>query len=596
MKKLKNSCKVALFAALLSMFTVGGFAQTTTVILSYCNDEITANDFRTSLEYDSPIQAAVCFPAAKLVALKGGKITKIRIGSEGGMTKTYCWVRPSLDKGAITIQRLGETKDGWNEVTLTSPYTITGDEIYVGFNGTLPAGKSIILNGTTNSNGGWLYAEGTGWSDMSEQNKGSLLIQAVVEIEGDVDTEDMGLESVSTDSRFVKNGTDYSFVATVANYGKEDKLMPTLHYQIGTMQEQTVEGSETVKAGSNVQKTFSATVDGLPEGKNTVRVWFDNSDAVADNNSFSKDLYVYSKSYPRTMLLEHFTGLSCVNCPGGDKALHNATEGRNDVAWVSHHVGYEEDELTVDASRDITGYGATSAPLAMVDRTVNPVSDNNKPTFGINWGNVNTSTNVVNAVFKYSSIQPSFVSVNIDNSYDPSSRKLTTTVSGERNSAIYSLVYDQANLTIYLTEDSVITSVAQKGGEPGDTIQAHVLRTAMTSSYGDRLTWNGDSYSATYTTTLPDSWKAKDMKVVAFVNRPIVDNDYTNAEVLNAGIKPLSETSGIQGISNTTNAHGSLQYFNLQGQKVAPSMMLAGNIYIEVSTSYGKKSVRKIMK
>lgn len=594
MKKLKNSCMVALLAALLSMLSVGSYAQTTTVILSYCNDEITANDFRTSLEYDSPIQAAVCFPAAKLVALKGGKITKIRIGAEEGMTKTYCWVRPSLDKGAITIQRLGTTTDGWNEVTLSNPYTITGDEIYVGYNCTLPAGKSVILNGTTNTNGGWLYAEGTGWNDMSAQNKGSLLIQAVVEIDGTVDTEDLGMESLTTDSRFVKNGTEYSFVATVANYGKEDKPMPTLHYQIGTMQEQTIEVSETVKAGANIQKTFSATVDGLPEGKNTMKVWFDNSDAVVDNNSISKDLYVYTKSYPRTMLLEHFTGLSCVNCPIGDKALHNATESRNDVAWVSHHVGYEEDELTVDASRDITGYGATSAPLAMVDRTVNPISDNNKPTFGINWGTVNTSTTVVDAVLKYSAIQPSFVSVNIDNSYDEATRTLSTTVSGERNGTIYNLVYDLANLTIYLTEDKVVTNVSQKGGEPSDTIQAHVLRTAMTGSYGDQLAWDGDTYSATYTTTLPDNWKAEDMKVVAFVNRPIINNDYTNTEVLNTAIKSLTETTGIHGINSTTN--GSLHYFNLQGQQVMPSMMQAGNIYIEVSTFNGKKTVKKIKK
>jgi len=79
--------------------------------------------------------------------------------------------------------------------------------------------------------------------------------------------------------------------------------------------------------------------------------------------------YVYESAYPRTLLLEHFTSLPCVNCPPVDRKLEEVVAGRSDVAWVSHHVGYKNDEFTLAAENALIHYGVNGNPYIMLDRT-----------------------------------------------------------------------------------------------------------------------------------------------------------------------------------------------------------------------------------
>ena len=63
-----------------------------------------------------------------------------------GMKNVYLFIRPSLDKPAITkLHKIDETTSGWNEVTLNEPYTVTGEEIFLAFNAELPAGMGLLF-------------------------------------------------------------------------------------------------------------------------------------------------------------------------------------------------------------------------------------------------------------------------------------------------------------------------------------------------------------------------------------------------------------------------------------------------------------------
>lgn len=575
------------------MLFITSIAQATTVTLGYCNNEIKDTDYRTDLDFDAPIQGAIRFTSAQLAAYKGAKITKLRIGAEAGMTKTYLWVRPSLTEPAVAIKRLGTTADGWNEVTLDSPYTITGSEIYIGFNGTLPQGKSIIMNGTTNSNGAFLAIDNE-WEDLSTENGGSLLIQAVVETEGETTIADLGLESIQADSKFAKNGEKRNFMATIGNYGNETVKAPTLHFQIGNMPEQTYTEEKEIKAGSNITVNFSGEVNNLPEGKNTMKVWIDDPEGIADNNSLETDIYAYTTSFPRKVLLEQFTTINCKNCPAGNRTLNRTFSGKDDVVWVAHHVGFGEDELTVDASRDIMDLGVTSAPLAMLDRTQLAISENGKPTFGIGYNNESIGAQYMAIAYAQATIQPSFVSVNINAEYNEQTRELKATVSGEKNDELYNILYDKANLTVYLTEDNVKANTVQTGGGPNDFYHNHVLREALTDAFGNELTWNGNSYTATFSTTLPENWKPEDMKIIAFVNRPYTGNAQ-NAEVLNTNSVSLSSLTAING---TTNGIGkaAYRYYTLQGMPVNEADLQPKSVYIEqITTANGTESRKVVM-
>lgn len=585
-------------ALLLTLFTVSA-ANAATIVLGYCDDEIKDTDYKTELtmQETTPIQAAIRFTSAQLSAYEGAKITKIRFGSQAGMTQTYAWIRPSKTDPVVAIKRLGTTVDGWNEVTLDEPYVITGSEIYVGYNGTMPAGNILPMNGASNTNGAFLWFDNE-WMDASSYGFGSLVIQAVVETDGQETSNDLSVEDLKMDSKFAKAGDTRSFTVTVGNYGTQDAKLPVIHYQVGDTSEQQYTDDKTIRPGGNMTVNLNATIGNLPEGKNTVKVWIDSDDEDKDNNTVTGDLYAYTSSYPRRTLLEQFTTIQCTNCPMGNKTLAYVLQDKDNVSWVAHHVGYYTDELTVDASKDVMVFGVKSAPLAMFDRTVTPFSQidsygNSQPLFVISYNTIANGAKYVNLAYLCTSIQPSFVSVNIKSAYDEASRKVTVTVSGEKNDALFKLLYDKTALTVYLTEDNVKANVAQVGGEPDDYYHNHVLRKAITASLGDGLTWNGDTYTATYETTIDENWKPADMKVVAFVSRAY-DNNAAQAEVINTAEVKLDGTSAISGVEDNA-AAGATTYYTLDGQKVTASQLIPNTVYVQRSVSAnGTAVVRKV--
>lgn len=585
-------------SAALALMLVVAFAASAqnSITLGYCNDEISASDYRASLSSTYSIMGAIRIPAARLAALKGkhAKLTKIRLGAEAGMTGTYLWVRPSLNGTALALQRLGTTTDGWNELTLAKPYEITGDEIYIGFNSTLPEGKSIILNGVTTPNGANVSVNGT-WQDLSVAKQGSLCIQAIVEADTDLPSADLGIEDVTMDAKYAAEGSTRQFTVTVANYGNKDMAVPTLHYQLagGETHDFAPAQATTLKPNEYCTLTFGTKIENVDEGAADLKVWFDNTDDAQENNTFHSQVLVYATAFAHKMLLEQFTTLQCVACPRGLKVLEALVGNRDNVVWVAHHTGYGSDQFTIQASEDLYTYGITSAPRAMFDRSLLSVSENSRPAFGIGY-TVNDGVLYLSTPFTEVLNRPAFVSVGIESSYNAKSRKLSLKVSGERNK-LFSKIYNGTNLTVYLVEDSLVSRRPQTGGTPADTIHNHVVREALTASLGNVIHWDGDSYSQKFETTLPESYNVNNLKVVAFVHRPYSEG-YANCEVLNTEcLNVASQTSGIGGVSAEEGSAVARRYYNLQGQQLdrAPQH----GIYIERTyTANGVQSKKRVAK
>ena len=586
---------VLLFALLTTILV----SAQNTLTLGYCNDEITSGDYRLSLRYTANVMGAIRIPASRLASLKGknAHITKIRLGAEAGIKGTYLWVRPSLNKSAEAIQRLGVTEDGWNEVTFTKPYEITGDkDLYVGFNGSMPKGTSLIFNGRTTSNGANVAVNNV-WDDMSGLGEGSLCIQCVIEADGVFPANDLGIETVSMDTEYARNGDTRRFFVTLSNYGSEQHTLPELHYQIAGGTEHTVQPLESVvlMPGDSYTSYIDAKIEDVAEGYADMKVWMDVGDECADNDSYTSSFCAYTTSYPHKMLMEQFTTLSCVNCPYGHNLFNALAGNRSNVVWVAHHVGFGTDQFTVDASEDIMGYGVTAAPMGMFDRCyIEGLSENSKPAFSIGYGNLSTGVTVMSAPFDEILARPAFVSVNVTPDYDPSSRRLSVKVNGSRN-GLFSQLYANSSLTVYLVEDSCVSKRPQTGGTPADTIHSHVLRQALTESLGNAIEWDGDSYELTFETTLDAQWKTKDMKIVAFVHRPISDG-YKNSLVLNAESVSVAEaTTGVGSVKTADSRILSRSYYNLQGQRL--SNIPQSGVYVErTQYSDGVRSEKRMVK
>ena len=586
----------ALLFALLAAIAVSGQSVLT---LGYCNDEISSSDYRLSLRYTTNVMGAIRIPASRLASLKGknARMTKIRIGAEAGMKSTYVWVRPSLDKGAEAIQRLGTTEDGWNEVTLAKPYEITGDkDLYVGFNSSMAKGTSLILNGRTTANGANVAVNNV-WNDMSNLGEGSLCIQCVVEADGSFPASDFGIETVSMDAEYARNGDTRQFFVTLSNYGSGYCMLPALHYQIADGAEHVINPLEDVvlMPGDSYTSRIDTKIENVPEGYADMKVWVDAGDECADNDSYTLHFCAYTTSYPHKMLMEQFTTLSCVNCPYGHNLFSALAGNRSNVVWVAHHVGFGTDQFTVSASENIMGYGVTAAPMGMFDRSyIEGLSENSKPAFSIGYDNLSTGVAVMSGPFDEILARPAFVSVNVAPYFDPSTRRLSVKVNGERN-GLFETLYANSSLTVYLVEDSCISKRPQTGGTPADTIHSHVLRLALTEPLGNAIEWGGDSYEQTFETTLDGQWKVKDMKVVAFVHRPLSDG-YKNCQVLNAECVSVADGStGIGGIKATGSRILSRSYYNLHGQRL--SGIPQSGVYVErTQYSDGVHSEKRMVK
>lgn len=582
-----------LFSMFLMCMMVMFASAQSTITLGYCNNEITSDDYRVPSTGSYSVMAAVRIPASQLAALKGARITKLRIGVEAGVSQTYAWVRSSLNGTALAIRRVGTTTEGWNEVELATPYVITGEDIYLGMTGTFSRGKSLIFNGTNNPNGAYVSVGGS-WEDRSSEVEGSLCIQGIVETDGDVQLNDLGLERLTIDNQFAANGDVRTIGVNISNYGLDEAAMPTMHYQLdgGAVTDVAIDDNSPIAPSASRKVSFELPIDGLQEGIRTLKLWIDSDDSYADNNTVNQDVYVYSTTYPRTMLLEQFTTIPCTFCPRGQALLEELTKNVSGVVWVAHHAGFNTDQFTISASEDLLSFGVTSAPRAMFDRRMVACSEN-KPAFGIGY-DLSEGLLRTQGAFNDERQSPAFAFVGIESDYDASTRQLSFTVSGER-SQLCSEIYPNSNLTVYLVEDSLVSNRPQTGGTPADTIHNNVVREALTESLGTPIVWNGNNFEEQFSVSLPEEYKVKNLKIVAFINRSLENDDYTNANVLNA--TQLCVATQTTGIDNAV-VDGEVttrSFYNLQGQRL--DAQPTRGIYIErMDTLQGVKVMKRIAK
>lgn len=565
-----------------------------TLRFGYCPDEFTSDSVSQTVSKDADrmVLCAIKLPGSRLQFVKGQKLTKIRFAVQGGMTGTYVWVRPSLEKPAThPLTRVGTTVDGWQEVTLKEPYVITGEDIVIGYSGTLPAGKRIYFDGKSNPNACFV-GNGSTWDDLSGYDLGSLCIQGIVESDGDAPASDVAIESCTLGRTYTKIGESASVAVGIANYGGEAVAAPTVYYTLAGGQETAVTVDGTIAPNETKLVSFQLSTDACKEGYNDLKLRIDSNDGYAPNNEYSTQMACYATSYARKSLIEHFTTLVCVNCPAGHSTLSKLTAGRNDYVWVAHHVGYGTDELTVNSSNTILSVAAVNgAPFAMFDRRIIPgVSQSNKaPAFGIGYTDPSFGAQYLKRYLDDCVNTAAFMSVNIENKYDAATRVLTTTVSGERNDLL-PLFYPEQNLSVQLVEDGVETKAAQVGS--GEKVHSHVFRASLTPIIGEELAWDGKAYKRTYTYTLPEEWNADRLRVVAFAALPPVSGDSRHADVINAN--ELAVTSESTGITSATRQDTVLgrAYYDIDGRRITAP---AHGVYLErVTTAEGVKTYKRV--
>lgn len=297
-----------------------------------------------------------------------------------------------------------------------------------------------------------------------------------------------------------------------------------------------------------------------------------------DDDKVTTDAKVYSDSYARQKhLIEHFTSQYCTYCPLGYDVLNALTSLRSDIAWVSiHGIGSYKDVYTVSNASYITNFTISGYPSASFNRTLIDGESTLGTSLGYSSQYTKAAANMFSELLDEQSVAiPTFATIDINSTYDATTKGLDIKVTGEGVSDFKALVGDDAVLTVYLTEDSLVAKQYNQGRWVQQYEHNNVLRAIVSAPLGDAITWNGNSYEASYNTTIADTWNADNMHIVAFISRPIVyssskgfTTSIDDAWVTNTEKVRVGGASGISGVVNDAKEAKVIARYTVDGRKI----------------------------
>ena len=565
---------LALLCCVLGFGTTG--AQTSQLYLSYCDGQL-APSGASRMGVGVTVSAAVGFPADGLAQYAGAELTTLRIGLctvSADMSDMTAWVRSGLTGDVIAEVPVEAFQTGWNEVTLPTPIAIDGtQDLYLGFSYQQARSvKCLSFVSETNAQGAWIGRNGE-WEDWSTRQLGSLSIEGIIEGEGlpqyNLSVLDMKLlhgEIVRDDS--------LRFEATVKNVASQPVSSLRFNYDLADgLQTGSIDVEQTLRPREEATVLFGIPTKGIPAGINhPVDVCLllpdgsDDEDMTDNRCHFDYATYEAGSDFVHRALLEEFTTEVCVNCPSGAQRIEAALDyGYHDrIIMATHHAGYHTDWLTLPSDVDYCWFynegGSTSAPSTMLDRTLTGFDKDFSPMF-----NPPQSQKLCER-FDIALSRPALVDVKATLKYDDALHQVSINIEGERLDA-FQHQCSEARITVFALIDS-IQAHDQTGAGQG-YYHRHVTRAVLTDVWGDVITWDGNRFSASYSWTIPDEYRAEKMELVAFVSNYDAA-DPTNCCVFNTTRALLSDpsTEGID-VVRLNDASPSAPLFNLMGQKVS---------------------------
>lgn len=285
-----------------------------------------------------------------------------------------------------------------------------------------------------------------------------------------------------------------------------------------------------ISMGGTTNFTHNIPVTFDTDGTYVITVTVSNPNGFADDesdNTLTHTIISNTGHTPRKVLLEQFSTGQCPNCPAATTNITSWLSTRPDVIWITHHAGYYTDPMTVSENTELLVFfndgGATYAPACQLDRKfLSPDGDPGPIFFPGNY-----TPGLIDSRIE----TPAFVTVEMEGIYNPDTRELDLTVSGE---FVGNVADQDLRLSVYIIEDGI---VGTQSGVTGSYTHNHVMRDAISATFGDAgVIANGNvgtTYTKTYTYTHNAAWVPENISIVAFVNNWDA-SDVNNRAILNA--------------------------------------------------------------
>lgn len=533
----------------------------------------------------------------------------------------------------LASKEVPSTVAHWNYVWFDEPYKIDTKN----FDGLLPyydftpsnmsadAGYPIASSGTyAGTCGALAYGDVDGKHDQSSwawqpiylgTDGSNLMIQLIIEKEdGNFILHDLVLDKIAM-SPFVKNNTKTGLAFTCHNDGRDNITNVKFGIEVDGEKMGTFTYDKTT-AGDAFKEITNADYSNIPVGLPVDKDWaigehevtvypvlVEGKEPAGDltNDKLTTKFKVYKENFDRTKNLVEFYACQLSKYTYfADQVLTKTANAReeDDLAIVSIHgegqqvnedgsVEKLEDVFTVPEANKLAYYSTPSDGSGAFNRYFydNDVINAEKAlTVNMAAQDASDQDNVVsmlNTIINESTtFYPSFSTVGIESKLDDATGKLTIKVMGKLINDYQKLIGDDARLTVYLTEDKVIGKQNTGGSiaKPRFT-HNHVLRKIVTGTLGDALQTNGNSYENDYEIELDDAWKSKNMHIIAFVSRPMKEQEKDGKTALASAMNDLwvdntnmvaVGESDLTGISNVINWNEVKEVgrYTIDGQKL----------------------------
>ncbi len=530
----------------------------------YVNDSISSEGFSVSSSGTRSI--AIILEPEELEVFQGGKIVAIRVGLSEPTKISRMFVIPvkGTKYGTRTDWECDMGDAGWNTLQLETPYDINLEEdekLLVGFY----YDQVLNVNALSFVNVGTPYdcytytkvGSTSKWKAINSTKNGNLSLQCIVEKDSypDYRISAYGLKA----DNIVPLGDPLPFSMVVSNRGDKqiDANALELKLSIDGNQVATISNDAPFVDGyCNIHA--AAPTEGIGTGNHvlTVDLVAVDGQPLDEPISQSAEFITYEQVYPRQKhLVEQLTSTYCTYCPLGNSMLNILTSQRDDIIWVGIHgnLGSGVDPFRSNQADSIMSYmtgGSISYPSGAFDRNTG-WNDDVSIVNGLGYSSSahEEVAEYLGSFFDFiTATRPTFVGINADCTFDEETRMATVSVWGNMTDDFDEMMGTDARLTVYIVEDSLVAPQLNSGTWINNYTHNGVFRKAIGSIKGMPLNKTEQGkYNNVYETVIPSDWQWENLRVVAFVSRPITNyrQGFTDMYVNNAeSFKFKKEGSG----------------------------------------------------
>lgn len=515
---------MTILLSVILFFPLNGYSQNIqSMMIGYSSNDLETSVAMGENNYPIYINGAIKLPEELVKDIIGCRITDIVFALEDTLTIQDNGVFISYDLNASPAysESIEVLQKGWNDIELKSAFEITeARDIYIGFN-YASKGYVVSFDGEKLNNNANFFAfsqikqEIPSW--YNETAGGCLNMYVIVEgsnlpdNKADIDvayiSKTIPSNNVAPVDIYVKNTganviNDIEFTFTLNNETKTS-LVDGLNIKSNEFKLVTVKDFISEKVGVSKLSVEISKVNGLDNTSNN-GVW-------DFGNIICREYYKNKKN-----LMEIFSTQMCTACPKAEKDIKRIMKKFSNIIPVVHHCGFYEDSFTIEESKEYLMFynGGTYTPAGMLNRTNFAklgLGESNSPVFGISMDNM------MKAVTEEVGTS-SYVSLEINPLYNEGDNSVQVSITA-KSDLVENIKGNNICLYVFLVEDG-LTGVQQSAAAPiQNYVYNNTVRAVLTDVWGDKVEFDSNGYfkSEDYKYILDGSWKADNMKVVAFI-------------------------------------------------------------------------------